>query len=531
KRDTDSSRSAAAGEPETAAAVPQQDSSSDTIVAVGLAKRHKKELLAAGAALALVIAGLSYGISRFAAPAGGEAIDSVAVLPFENVGGDPETEYLSDGITETLINNLSRLPGLRVASRGSAFRFKGLDNDPRAAGKELNVDAVVTGRVLQRGDTLVIGAELVDVVQDAHLWGEQYNRRAADIFAVQEEIARDITQALRLKLSPEDEQRLSSRPTEVSEAYRHYLRGRFYWNRRTEEDIRKGLAFFEQAIAMDPNFALAYVGVADSYTVLTAWSVLPSKQAVPPARAAALKAVELDETLAEAHVSLAAVKQNEFDWQGAEQEFKLAIELNPRYATAHQWYAEILLPLGRHEEAEQAFHRALEIDPGSLIIQSAAGQLYYYWRQYDEAIKRIQAVIDKDPTFAPAYAYISDVYRGMEDVENELAAQKQFAVLTGGDLDSFSRQEHAFAEGGREGYLRAQLAVLEEDEKAGQPNWYALAAVNVRLGNKEAALDWLERCYRERGGIIERLKVDPMFDDLHDAPRFQSLLRRMNLPE
>ena len=533
RRDTDSSRTVAAGEPETAAAVPQQDSSSDTIVAVGLAKRHKKGLLAALAALALVIAGLSYGISRFAAPTGGEAIDSIAVLPFENVGGDPDAEYLSDGITETLIGKLSRLPNLKVMARSTVFRYKGPDVDPRQAGRDLKVGAVLTGRIQQRGETLIIGAELVNVADGTQLWGDQYNRPMADIFAIQESIARDISRQLKLQLTPEEESALTKRGTENTEAYQLYLKGRYYWNKRTEEALRKGLEYFGQAIEQDPGYALAYVGLSESYIVL-ADRGMASKIAFPKAKMAVAKALELDDTLGEVHVSLAVIKDTyEWDWVAAEREYKRAIELNPGYATSHHWYSIYLSWLGgRHEEAIAEVRRALELDPLSLIINEALGFVLYFARQYDEAIEQLQKTLELDPNFPDAHYTLGQVYL-QKGMYQEAIEEFQKGIIHSGDSIStrgIAQLASAYAAAGKR---REALRVLDELMEESNQSYVSparIAIVYVWLGDKDQAFAWLEKAYQERSPLVAHVNADPIFDPLRSDPRFQSLLRRLNFP-
>jgi serine/threonine-protein kinase len=314
-------------------------------------------------------------------------IDSLAVLPFVNAGGDPNAEYLSDGITESLINTVSQIPGIRVVSRASAFHYKGKDVGAKTVGRELGVAAVLTGRIVQRGDALSIRAELVDARDDTHLWGEEYNRRLSDILAVQEEIARDISGKLRQRLTGEEKKRLTKRYTENAEAYALYLKGRYHWNKRTGEDIQKGIGYFQQAIEKDPTYALAYAGLADSYAILFQYAGLPSSETFPKAKAAALKALEMDDTLAQAHATLAETHEF-FDWDfsAAEKEYRRAIELDPKYPTAHHWYSACLSRLGRHEEAIAEVERAYELDPLSPIISTSRAVALVRARQSDRAI-------------------------------------------------------------------------------------------------------------------------------------------------
>jgi eukaryotic-like serine/threonine-protein kinase len=324
-------------------------SSKDSLIGV---RRHRFRFAGVGLVLIALAGGGIYLVLGHR-----KAIDSLAVLPFTNVSGDPNTEYLSDGITESLINNLSQLPNLTVMSRNSVFRYKGQEADAQAAGRDLKVQAVLTGRMVQRGDSLSIIVEFIDVRNNSHIWGEQYNRRLFDIFAVQGEIARQISERLRLRLSGDDQRRLTKHDTENTEAYQLYLKGRYYWNKRSAEGTRKAIEYFRQATDADPNYALAYAGLADSYGFLTEFSGVPKEETSPKARAAARKALELDDTLAEAHISLAVNLQADMDWSGAEREFKRAIELNPNYPTAHHWYSEYLQVMGRLDESKAEIKR------------------------------------------------------------------------------------------------------------------------------------------------------------------------------
>jgi TolB-like protein/Tfp pilus assembly protein PilF len=328
-------------------------------------------------------------------------IDSIAVLPFANVSKDPKTEYLSDGITESLINSLSQLPNLSVMSRNTVFRYKGQPTDPQRLGQDLGVRAILTGRLIQTGDELMISVSLEDVRQSRQIWGEQYNRKLSNLVSVQQEIASDIYSRLRPKLSGE-ERKLLKRPTENVEAYQLYLQGLFYWNKWTEADLKKAADFFTQAVQKDPRYALSYAGLADTYSLLGDY-YLPPSEAWPKAKAAAMQALEIDDTLAEAHTSLALVKEHfEWDWTGADTEFRRAIELNPNSATAHHWYGDYLANMGRPEDGLRETRRAQELDPLSLIINSTLGWQLYLARRNDQAIEQLRKVLDIDAKFTPA---------------------------------------------------------------------------------------------------------------------------------
>src|SRR5438093_6171459 len=342
------------------------------------------------------------------------AIQSVAVLPFTNASGNSDIEYLSDGITESLINSLSQLPNLSVKARSTVFHYKGKDVSPQQVGSELSVQAVLNGRVVQRGEQLTLSLELVNARTGDQIWGEQYNRKTTDLAALQSEIARDVSNKLRTKLSGAEEQRVTKSYTANSEAYQLYLKGRFYWNKRTLDDFNRAIPYFQQAIDKDPNYALAYSGLADSYALLSVFEG-PPKEWMPRAKAAAMKALALDDNLPEAHTSLAQIiAYYDWDFAGAEREFRRAIELNPNYATAHHWHAENLSSLQRHNEALSEIRRALELDPLALITNRVYGDLLLNARRYDEAIEQYRKTIEMDPNFPTTHAFLGRAYEARQ---------------------------------------------------------------------------------------------------------------------
>ncbi len=512
KRDTDSARVSSFG---VAAALP-------------VARpwwRGKTVLGIASLALAALLAWFTLFRGR------GEAIDSVAVLPFVNVSADPQTEYLSDGITESVINNLSQLRSLRVMARSTVFRYKGKEADPQKVGQDLHVGAVLTGRLQERGDTLVIQAELVDVSKGTQLWGEQYNRKLADILAVQEEISREISEKLRLRLTGEEKTRMAKRPTENIEAYQLYLKGRYYWNKRTEEGFRRAIVYFSEATEKDPNYALAHAGLADSYIVLGYFSLLPAKEAYAKAREAATRALELDETLGEAHNALATAKADyDWDWPGAEREFKRAIELNPGYATTHQWYGRMLSELGRHEEALAEIKRAQQLDPLSLIINAVSGRILLYAGREDLAIEQLRKTLEIDPNFAHAHQFLGYAYvrKGMF---GEAIAEFQRAITLSPNFTQYQAGlGHAYARAGKSAEARKLLSELKELSKRRYVSWCDFAAIYAGLGEKDQAFACLERAYAQRDARLVELKVDARLDPLRADPRFNDLLRRIGLP-
>ncbi len=493
------------------------------------AARGGKRILLATALAA--IAALVLAAALFWPRAGGKSIDSIAVLPFVNASHDPNTEYLSDGITESIINSLSRISKLRVAARSSVFRYKGRDEDPQKAGRDLNVRAVVSGKVTQRGDTLVIQADLVDVANGSQIWGDHYDRRLSDILTVQEEIAREISEKLRLRLTGEEKQQLIKRYTASTEAYQLYLKGRYAWEKRTEEGIRQSVEFFQQAIEKDPGYALAYAGLADSYAVMSSYSMMSPAEAFPRARAAARKALEIDDGLAHTHATLGLTLTNyDHDWSTAEAEFKRAIELDPTYATAHFWYAlSVLAPLGRFDEMLAEIHRARELDPFSAIIQANFSRLLTCARQYDRAIEEGRKATAANPGFAPAHNFLGSAFqaRGMTReamVEYEAAAK----VLGGGPMGLMNIGRAQGLAGHRSETLRTV-----EDLKALAARRYVapsyIAMVFAALGDKDQALDWWAKACEDRSFEVVFLKVDPLNDPLRGDPRFADLLRRARL--
>ncbi len=459
-----------------------------------------------------------------------KAIDSLAILPFANASNEPDTDYLSDGITESIINNLSQVPRLRVMARSTVFRYKGRESDPREVGRDLGVRAVLTGRLLQRGELLVIKAELVNAVDGSQLWGEQYNRKMADIFSIEEEISKEISEKLRLKLSGAQKKRLTKRHTENTEAYQLYLKGRYHWNKRIEEELKKGIQYFEQAIAVDSSYALAYAGLADSYNILVSYSALAPKEAFPKAKLAAERALELDERLGEAHASLAFVRFG-FDWDfpEAEREFKRAIELNPGYAAAHQWYAIYLAAVERLEEAKTETTRAQDLDPLSLPIMTNVGWIHYLSRRYDRAIETFKKALEMDSNFILARRRLGQSYEQKGMFDEAIAEFQKTLAIFAGDTESLAALGHAYAASGREAEAYAVIEKLTELGKQRYIPSYFNARIHTALGQTDQAFEWLEKVYEERYGFLVYMKVEPSLDPLRQDPRFLELAHRVGL--
>jgi serine/threonine protein kinase/tetratricopeptide (TPR) repeat protein len=525
------SRAAAPAAGSASAPAVMADRSSDTALAVDLAKRHKKKIAVTFAAVVAVCVALGYWLYRakFAASGGGP-IDSVAVLPFANTGGDPDTEYLSDGITESVINSLSRVSKLRVVPRSSVFRYKGKQNAPEQIGQELKVRGVVTGRVTRRGDAFLVSAELTDVNRDSQLWGESYSKKLADVQNIQEEISRSIADNLRLELSGKEKQEIAKRDTQNPEAYQLYLRGRYFWNQRTSDGVKKGLDYFEQAIQKDPNYALAYAGVADSYAVAGgSYLNLTDKESRPKAREAALKALELDDSLAEAHTNLADTYMY-FDWdfKKSEEEFRKAIALNPHYPTAHQWYSECLYATGRFDDAIAEAKRALELDPNSVAINGSLGDAYFFARKYDLAIDQYKKTQQMDPKFDRAGLNFGWAY-AMKEMYPEAVAQWQTIIRLSGDADSATAMGEAFRASGFRGVLKNQLD--HQLKTPGPRTGYGVAVLYAQLGQTNEAIAALEKGYAARWGGMAYIKSSPLFDPIRSDPRFQDLIRRVGFPQ
>ncbi|HWU40833.1 MAG TPA: tetratricopeptide repeat protein, partial [Candidatus Acidoferrum sp.] len=460
----------------------------------------------------------------------GQAIDSLAVLPMVNASADTSIDYLSDGITESLINSLSQLPKLKVMSRSSVFRYKGREAEPKVVGRELRVQAVLVSRLIERGDNLSISAELVDTRDSTHLWGEQYNRKLADVQAVQEEIGREITDKLRVKLTGEQKKSFARRQTQNNEAYHDYLKGRYFWNKRSAAGVKTAIEHFNAAIAKEPTFALAYAGLADSYAVLSTFAAVPPRECLPKARIAALKALEIDDTLGEAHAVLAEVKVlYDFDWAGAERNFKRAIELNPGYATARGWYALYFARSDRFNEALAEVKRAQELDPLSLIINSLVGSVLFHWRRYDQAIEQFRQTLAMDPGFGPARLNLGRTYLAKRMYPEAIAEFRAGLKFAGEDPRFIPGLGHAYALSGNQAEAQKILSELLARSKHGYLPPLGIATVYIGLGDKDRAFQWLGEAVEERGEYVTWLKNDPLYDPLRSDPRFPDLLRRLNL--
>jgi TolB-like protein/DNA-binding winged helix-turn-helix (wHTH) protein/Flp pilus assembly protein TadD len=491
---------------------------------IGNIKRYKSGAVVAATGLVIVIAIVTYSYLTRSVT---QAIDSVAVLPFANAGNDPNMEYLSDGIAENLINNLSQLPQLKVIARSSAFAYKGKEVDPQEVARAVGVEALVTGRIIQRGDNLQISVELMNTSDKTQMWGEQYHRRASDLQAVQAEISRAIAEKLRLRLTGTQAQQLAKRATENAPAYQLYLAGMFQMRKGNLEGYKRALDYFEQAVTLDPHFALAYASMPAVYSNLATTSGLDPREALARGKAAARKALELDATLAEAHNGLAVINRQEWDWPSAESEFKRAIELNPNLAAAHGNYSIYLAVMGRTAEALAENRRAQELDPFKISYKGIEGGILLGARMYDESLQVFQNVIRMQPDYPLAHTGLGHTYvaKGMyaEAINEFRTANSLYGEVTNGLVDL----GYVYAISGRREEALAILNKLKASEEYVSPA--GLAMLHAALGDKEAAFQWLERAYDAHDSQLQNLKVDPRCDSLRSDPRFADLLRRMRL--
>ncbi len=495
-------------------------------------KRHKRSLLVVAVLLSLA---LVVGIYFYSSKDSKTTIDSIAVLPFVNESGNSDVEYLSDGMTESLINSLSRLPKLSVKARSSVFRFKGKDATPQTIAAELSVQAILNGRVVQRGDDLALYLSLVDARNGNQLWGEQYNRKLTDIVSLQSEIARDVSNKLRMRLSGADQQKMAKNYTENVEAYQLYLRGRYYWYKFPAKEYEKSRDYYQQAIDVDPNYALAYAGLATYYGFAAANGVLPPDENWLKSEAAVNKALALDDTLPDAYNALAGVTlYYHDDWAKAERELGRAIELNANYPEAHSHYAINLLDFGRSEEALAQMKKALELDPLSLRFNRNLARMFYFTHEYDRAVEQYQKTLELDQNDAYTHELLGDTYQ-QKGMQKEAVAEWSKALRLTEDNESAVMLERNFAASGFNAAVHVlwQKKLEQFNEKAKRGEYvpamnYVLAY--IRLADKEQTFAWLTKAKQERNRLIYDVKLDPIYDSLRADPRFQNLLRRIGFP-
>jgi len=512
-----------------------RDTESGKVIGISASadKRLKRGKLWIGAACVALVALLLAGACYFRSGRTAQ-IDSVAVLPFANVSGDVNSDYLSDGITESLIASLTHVPALKVKSRNSVFRYKGKDVDVQKTGNDLGVRALVSGRVTPHEDNVEVSAELTDVRDNTEIWGQHYSGKSTDIISLQQQIAGDIAEKLHSKISSSEKQQVTKQGTQNPEAYELYMKGRYEWNKRTPADLETAISYFNQAIARDPRYALAYAGLADVYTVMVNYGGIPS-ETYPKSNATARKALELDPTLARPHAVLGS-NEIEVDWDfvGGESEFKKALELDPEDATAHQWYAEHLAYIGgREQEALAEANRAHKLDPVSPIISETVGLVYQHARRYDDAIAVYKKVISEEPTFADVHDVAAEAYWLKRMYPQMLEEWKLWGVNNRYESEFATALEQGFRSGGWKRALTNGIEVRREQRKTGYTgaSAYIIARLYADLGNKDQAFKWLDTAYREHDFELIKLKTDFLLDPLRPDLRFAELVHRVGLPQ
>lgn len=459
-------------------------------------------------------------------------IQALAVLPLEDLSGEVSHEYFADGMTEALITSLAKIKALRVISRTSAMQYRGVRKLLPQIARELNVDAVIEGSVLRSGDRVRIAAQLIHATSDEHLWAESYERDFRDILTLQSEIARQIADEVEIILTPEERARLGRTRQVNPEAHELYLKARYHWNKRTEESVKKAVVYFHQAIDRDPVFAQAYAGLADCYNILGYYNALPPMEAYPKGRAAALKALELDDCLAEPHAALGVIKRDfEWDWAGAEEKFQRAIEVNPGFAEAYHWRATLLSMLGRHSEAVGEKRKALAIDPLSVVIRTDLGRMLYFSRDYDQSVEQYRAALDMDLNFSYAHIWLAHVYEQKGLFEEAIAELQTGIRLSSDSTYAMAKLGHGYAVAGKAEEAHAVLRQLKALEKQRYVSPYDVAMVHVGLRENGEAFAWLDRAFEQRSLWLGYLNVEPQLDGLRSDPRFEQLQGRVGLPD
>jgi eukaryotic-like serine/threonine-protein kinase len=502
------------------------DESNQTTTNQTVASNPTKKYLTAGLLTLLLAVGGFFGYKSLSP----KQIESIAVMPFVNESKNEEVEYLSDGMTETLIKSLSNLPNLAVKSRSTVFYYKGKETSAKKIGEELNVQAVLLGRVSQRGNDLKLNLELVNTNTLDVIWTEEYNRKQSDLVSLQSEIAKDVSTKLKSKLSGADEAKVTKTSTTNPEAYQAYLKGRYYWNRRTAGNIKKAIEQFKAATDRDPNYALAYVGLADCYAILNNLAGTPQSEALPQAKIYAERAIAIDGLLGEPHASLGQVHRQSWQWAEAEREYKRAIELNPTYATAYQWYGTLLRDLGRFDEAALMIKRAKELDPLSSVINSNLSVIYLIQKDYDASIENALKSIELDPNFSSSYVILGASYLKKGRTTECIANLEKAVELSNRDV-GLSELGYGYAVTGKRAEANAIVKELEEMYTRNESNGYYVAGVYAGLGDKDKAFEWLEKDMQTKSGNISNIRWAIPFESLRDDPRYKDLLKRMGLPE
>ena len=511
---------------QVAAIAPKENGAESIFTKAG---RYKWPLLASALALVLVAVAVSSWLFR-------ESPASLAILPFTYVSSDvqlmanPDREYISDGMTESIINNLSQLTSLKVIARSSVFRYKGKDMDPQAIGRELNVRAVLVGQIKQEGDESRIAVELMDVQDNRQIWGATFQRKTADIQSVQKEIAKNVSEKLRLKLTGADQTQLAKTYTDSGEAYQAYLKGRYHWNKRTDEGFKQAIAFFQEAIAKDPTYALAYTGLADCYTLRSDYGFLAPQEGYALAKGAVTLALKYDDSLAEAHTSLASIKAvTDWDWQGAENEYRRAIELNPKYATARHWYAAQLLVQGRLDQALQEIKIAQQLDPLSLGINKDHAVILLYARDYDKALEQCRKTLEIEPSLGAMSTYIAQIYELQQRYPEAVAELEKAHAAAPGDAEISYALGQAYALVGKKDEALKISSELSERQNVYLPK--EAAYLYYLLGEKEQAIAILQKAAENHILAVAELKMDPRLTELRKDARIAELLQKIGLPQ
>jgi len=522
---------AAPGEAPTRAQIQMTDQTAVLPTGTGDAatkpRGFDKRLLLAPLALSVIVLGGFFGFG-YITPA--ERFESFAWLAVVNEGGNADVEYLSDGMTETLIRSLSQLANLQVKPRSSVFRYKGKETDAKTIGKELSVQAILNGRVIQRGDQLTLNLELIDVQKDVVLWSEQYNRKQTDLVSLQSEIAKDVSAKLKLKLSGADEAKVTKTATANPEAYQAYLKGRYYWNRRTGENLKKAIEQFKAATDRDPNYALAYVGLADCYILLNQYAGTPLSETVPQAKVYAERAIAIGDQLAEPHASLGVIYEQSWQWAEAEREFKRAIELSPNYATGFHWYSTFRRNTGRTNEAAPLIMRAHEIDPLSSVIYCEVAVIYLIQNNHQAAIETCLKVIELDPTFSNAYLYLALAYLKQGRNTEAISNLDKAVELSSRSGETLRYLGYAYSVTGKPSQANAILKELEEKYAKKEANGRDVAGVYAGLGDEDKAFEWLEKDFQSKEELAP-IRWQIPYESLRDDPRYAGLLKRMGLLE
>ena len=516
---------------EGAGVLPSSETAPSVSLPPAFFQWRKLWLAAAGAGIVVaLILWLYLGRQRPMGTKAAGRIQSIAVLPLENLSGDPSQEYFADGMTDALITDLAQISSLRVISRTSSVQYKQTHKPLPQIGRELNVDAIVEGTVVRSGARVRIDAQLIRADTDQHLWAKEYEGDLRDILALQGKVARAITQEIQAQLTPHEEERLAAGRPIAPEVYEFYLKGQFYLSKRTETDMRKSLDYFQEAVRADPNWALAYAGMADAYDLLTSLGFEPG-DGIAKAKAAAMKALELDPSMAEAQTTLASIANLDWNFAEAERLYKEAIALKPGYATAHHWYARHLATLGQPKEALIEISKAQELDPLSLIVIDNVGLIYYWNGQYDQAIQEYQKVLELDPNFARAHFDLGAAYEQKRMFPEAVAEFLNAGNLADRNPAKTAALQQAYSVGGWRAYWQKQVELLKRSSRRQYVSPYLIARASARTGDMDQTFEWLEKAFDEHSGWMVQLKVEPVFAPMRSDPRFHTLLRRVGLPQ